>query len=563
MARVSVDVEQIANKVKELFLQHIDNNDVKIHTGDNLTNFEVTRSLAAYAVYWKNGCSIADASGAITDGQGDNGIDAIYYNQNTRRLTIVQSKFIKDGNSEPEASEIRTFREGIFDLIEGNINSFNDKVKSKQEIINKIKEFGTKVDVILVHTSREILADPSNEIIRKMMLDLNGSDDEDGVFTFHILHKKRIITSLTQALGGNEIKLEFLLKDYGLIKEPLLSYYGKINGSKLKEWWDLHSDRLFRDNIRNSLGNTSVNSIVEKTIEDRPDYFWFFNNGITVIADLIDKTIENGNNKDFGYFKAENASIVNGAQTYSTIGKCGVKGVNIDKVEVPFRVIQVNKDVKELKQDITRYNNTQNTILPKDFLSQNDVQISLQEKLSLSGYKYVIKRDSTNINGENSFDFDEVTESLISTSNNPGSAAIYRKEIGRFYNTESNLYKSVFNNTINAYRVINSVKLNRILKQNLSKVAADLSRKEPLLAKVSSIANSGSILIAQCLYKKLNSDLQVSLDQASCTIEYSEQEIENTLRAIAAYICNNYSSSYIVTLFQNVDKVKEIFEKAS
>jgi len=563
MTRVNVDVEQIANKVIELFLQHIDNRDIKIHTGEQLRNFEVTRSLAAYAVYWKNACSIADASGAITDGQGDNGIDAIYYNESNKRLTIVQSKFIKDGNSEPEAAELRAFRDGVFDLIEGNINSFNEKIKSKQDIINKIKEFGTKVDIILVYTSREKLAEPANEIIRKMMLDLNGSDEEDGVFTFHLLHKKRIISSLTQALGGNEIKLEFLLKDFGLIKEPLLSYYGKINGSKLKEWWDSHNDLLFRDNIRNSLGNTTVNSIIEKTIEERPDYFWFFNNGVTVIADKISKTAENGNNKDFGYFKAENASIVNGAQTYSTIGKCGVKGINIDKVEVPFRVIQVNKDSKELKQEITRYNNTQNTILPKDFLSQNEVQVALQEKLALSGYKYVIKRDSTSVNGEKIFDFDEVTEALVSTSNNPGSAAIYKKEIGRFYNTDSNLYKSLYINTINAYRVVNSVNINRKLKQSLPKVAADLSRKEPSLPKVSNIANSGSILIAQCLFKRLNTEIQASLDQSLCGISYNEREIEEILKAVVIYISEKYSSNYIVTLFQNVDKVKEIYELAS
>jgi hypothetical protein len=44
-------------------------------------------------------------------------------------------------------------------------------------------------------------------------------------------------------------------------------------------------------------------------------------NGITIIASQITKTMAGGGGTDFGTFHCENISVVNGAQTVGTIGR--------------------------------------------------------------------------------------------------------------------------------------------------------------------------------------------------------------------------------------------------
>ena len=53
-----------------------------------------SRALAAYSLTVEAFAEVDDAAESVTDGYGDNGIDAIYYDESRHNLWIVQSKFI-------------------------------------------------------------------------------------------------------------------------------------------------------------------------------------------------------------------------------------------------------------------------------------------------------------------------------------------------------------------------------------------------------------------------------------------------------------------------------------
>lgn len=441
------------------------------------------------------------------------------------------------------------------------MHKFDKKITSKIHEISKIKEFGTKFDIILAYTSRDELAQPAKDAISEMLIDLNGDDeDEDSCFSFHLLSRKKMTESLTTSIGKRNIDIEFLLTDYGLMTEPYVAYYGKITGSKLFEWWNDYSDGLFRDNIRNSLGSTPVNTIIGKTILEKPEHFWFFNNGITIICDEIKKTAENGNKRDFGFFKAVNASIVNGAQTYSTIGKNAKKGINIDNILVALRVIQTGKNNDSLKNDITKFNNTQNSILPKDFISQDTVQTNLQAQLSLSDYRYIIKRDEKPVDGDKVINIDSAIEALVMISLKPNFAALYKKEIGKFHNIENTQYKTLFNESTSPYLIINSFELNKKLEIIIKKNGEAIKSKRHDL-KVDNIAESGNLLIKQLCYKSLSLNTKESLSLRLIDLNIDDNIVEEKLTKVIEYLNEYYKSNYIVTLFQNSEKCTEIFEK--
>ncbi|MFS1477831.1 hypothetical protein BCU45_025405, partial [Vibrio lentus] len=57
-----------------------------------------SRALAAYSLSVEAFADVDEAAESVTDGYGDNGIDAIYYDESRHNLWIVQSKFINKHN---------------------------------------------------------------------------------------------------------------------------------------------------------------------------------------------------------------------------------------------------------------------------------------------------------------------------------------------------------------------------------------------------------------------------------------------------------------------------------
>ncbi|NEO90249.1 MAG: hypothetical protein F6K56_08290 [Moorea sp. SIO3G5] len=100
---------------------------------------------------------------------------------------------------------------------------------------------------------------------------------------------------------------------------PYEAYYGQINGSDVAKWWSKYNNKLFSKNIRNFIGDSEINEEIKKTLENQPELFWYFNNGITVLCQKLTKT-NHRKTRDTGNFYAEGISIVNGAQTIGCIG---------------------------------------------------------------------------------------------------------------------------------------------------------------------------------------------------------------------------------------------------
>ncbi len=140
---------------------------------------------------------------------------------------------------------------------------------------------------------------------------------------------------------------------------------------------------LFGQNLREALASGSkTHDGMCLTIDTEPNNFWFYNNGITIIAEELDiKKIDGVENVIL-----RNFSIINGAQTTSTFGKYlkdaqrdgeREKIEKLKRVFVSARVVET-KENDELRKKITIYNNTQNPISTRDMVSNNVEQIKLQ-----------------------------------------------------------------------------------------------------------------------------------------------------------------------------------------
>jgi hypothetical protein len=415
-------ISQISTKITELFREYIDLSDIG-ETDGNREDKIITRCLAAYAVYNTIECTPQEAAKAVVDGGDDNGIDAIFYLPISRRMVIVQSKWSKNGTGEPDSSGVSKFCTGVRDLFNLNFDRFNPKVKLKQnEIGRAIGEYDTKYNLVFIDTcTASDLGIHSMRHIDDLLSEMNntGDDNAEKLVTLTRLNQGKVHSSLAISAGNTPIDIELGLTNWGIVSEPYKAYYGMVSGSEIVEWWKNYNTRLFEKNIRQVLGKTDVNDEIERTILENSDLFWYFNNGITIIADKIDKSLVGGGNRDYGSFKLNNIAIVNGAQTVSSIGKFGTTNLNhpnLDNVRVSLRMVQLSDTPENFDKDITKYNNRQNRIENRDFVSQDPEQMRIKTELLIDGIDYNVMRSENFQNSEKSFDLIEATVALACAS---------------------------------------------------------------------------------------------------------------------------------------------------
>ncbi|MCG8407870.1 MAG: hypothetical protein MI923_21935, partial [Phycisphaerales bacterium] len=124
-------IRQIRSALERRYGDIIDLSDLTSSHNDDVNNQLLSRSLAAFSLVYLAQVSDDVAASSITDGYGDNGIDAVYYHPADRTLYLVQSKWSNDGSKTISRGEIQKFIKGFKDFINARWDRFNDHVKER------------------------------------------------------------------------------------------------------------------------------------------------------------------------------------------------------------------------------------------------------------------------------------------------------------------------------------------------------------------------------------------------------------------------------------------------
>lgn len=557
-----IHVNQIANKIEQLFESKLDVSDLNSSDTEYRTKV-LTRCLAAYAVYCVGGASEAEAANSVIDGADDNGIDAIYYSPANKRMVLVQSKWSKKGVGEPESGDIRKFKDGVFDLLGLDFSRFNDKTRNMQALIETaLTAYDTKFDIVLIHTGNQELSKHSQRVMDDLKAELNDAGDgvSDEVVFFHQFNQAKVHTSLAGGMEGEPIDLEIGLSQWGKIEDPHTAFFGMVSGGEVFNWYKSKGKRLFSKNIRQMLGSTDVNDEISATIENTPEKFWYFNNGITLVADSIKKSMVGGNGRDIGSFKATNISIVNGAQTVSAIGGFNESEISkLEKVKVPIKLISLENTGNDFGANVTKANNRQNRIENRDFVSLDKQQLRLRTELAIEGIEYNVVRSDAFKPSAKSFDLLEATIALACASNQVNLAVQAKREIGKFYENLSKApYKSIFNPNVSGVYVSNVVKILRVIESILSKKIDSLTKKS---GREYGILVHGNRMIALLVF----SDLNLSKLANDYNFVLSEPEIEESFEKVVFNLYRevdaHYADKILGTLFKNTTICKDLYSK--
>lgn len=554
-----IHVTQISKKVNELFAHHIDASDLK--DSDPQREIKIlTRCLAAWAVYFSAGCSAEESSQAVVDGGDDNGIDAIHYSPSLKQMTIVQSKWNQSGVGEPDSGEVGKFCHGVKDLFNLNFERFNSRVMRKQtQIEQALAEFDTRYELILIDTGNQGLAMHSQRLIDDLLNEMNdaGEGTKDQLVSFTRLNQSKIHSSLAVSAGSAPIDLEVGLSQWGKKSEPYTAYFGMVSAEEIAEWFQVYGRRLFEKNIRQVLGATDVNEEMIETLSTSPDKFWYFNNGITIVCQAIEKSMIGGSSRDSGSFKLTGAQVVNGAQTVSTIGRFALgKDHSLDNVMVNARIISLNGAGDTFGAEVTRSNNRQNRIENRDFVSQDPEQLRIKTELSIDKIDYNIVRSDLFKSTKTSFDLTEATAALACSTGKHSLAVQAKREIGKFFeNLDKGIYKEIFNASVSGTYIWNCVQAVRSIEKAIQKEISELPRKS---GRKYGLLVHGNRIITLVVMSKMglaslckNSELSIDDIEVEKTTQLSVDALFSQLEKV-------YPESMMGTLFKNSSKCRDL-----
>jgi len=401
-----------------------------------------------------------EAHDAICDKPNDKGIDGVYVDHTLETIFFFQSK-IRQGDA-PKFGDppLRDFAgtllqvdtpEKIEALLQSGAHPELKRVLAKNNVKALLTK-GYKISGVYV----------TNEI-----LDANGKEYlaiGDAAKRIQVYDRTRIADELIDLDAAQGIQGEYTF-DVSYV-EPMKFEVGKTattyvfpaKAVELAELQGIADGTLFSQNVRFSLGNTSVNKQISKSILEKDQHILFplYHNGVTILCTKSDRA----DNK----LRISGYMVVNGAQSITSFYHN--KGALTPDLRVLAKVIELND--QELANTITINSNNQNAIKPRDLRSNHHIQIRLVEefeKIAFEKYAFEVKRGQTFADGQHVITNEEAGRLLLAFDlDEPWSCH-------QIYKVFDEKYGEIFGRpSVTAYRIILLSKMMDIIVEEVEKI---------------------------------------------------------------------------------------------
>lgn len=338
-----------------------------------------------------------DASfNALTDGSGDNKIDAFYFTDDesdVSELTIVQSKYkLADGDT-------GTFSEDEIKLCIASCKKFmagENFQNQSEELTEKIEEYRELLKENEYPPISIKLFFATNGIIHEGHRSLNEvlTCFESNIFPFFVDATHFGDSKATESgeilinIKNDEDKTDsiFAIDD--------AEYAGKIASCSIGELMEFYKNSgerlLLNNNVRYLIKNSAINKEITKSFIEDPLRFCYLNNGITIVCSnyTISPTGHPSSRVTF-----TNPSIVNGGQTVATLyylysAKYLEYKDQFDKAKV---LIRFYKSPSQFSLKIAKATNSQNPISSVDLKANDNAQEIAKRFLAKQGIGLITK----------------------------------------------------------------------------------------------------------------------------------------------------------------------------
>lgn len=227
----------------------------------------------------------------------------------------------------------------------------------------------------------------SNRVLSSRVEGREASEIEGTPVTFTVWDIGRLHRFVAAGHGREEIEIN-LVDDYGgalpalpahLSEAGYEAYLIVIPGAQLAAIYDHWGARLLEQNVRVFLqARGSVNKGIRSTIENNPEMFFAYNNGITATAEEVVTDISDGL---LSIKSIKNLQIVNGGQTTASIHAASRKkeaGLHNVFVQMKLSIVAPEKAM-EIVPKISEFANSQNKVNAADFFANHPFHVRMEE----------------------------------------------------------------------------------------------------------------------------------------------------------------------------------------
>lgn len=162
---------------------------------------------------------------------------------------------------------------------------------------------------------------------------------------------------------------------------------GLISGAEVTKLMKQYSYRLFTRNVRYYMEKSQINKEMVKTAKEDPKNFYYYNNGVTITCEKMDKI---GNK-----LKLTKPQVINGAQTFNSIYKAyneNPTGAIADVKILAVVITSTKNDEADFAKQLTKFRNANNSMQDSDYKANDPIQRKLQQHFYDFRYFYEIKR---------------------------------------------------------------------------------------------------------------------------------------------------------------------------
>ena len=455
---------------------------------------QLSRAFSAFVLHKLLDITPQAAAASVVDDFNDKGIDAIHYDAKSETLYLLQTKLKESEQFKQE--DALPFCEGIRLLLKQDFGAFNANVQARKADIESALDSCSHIKLVVPFTGDGISKTASDAL--QALLDDEDLDEERLVRQVEYYAATEITRDLLAEQAYEQVHADISLQKHEKVEHPRSTYYGVARLGDLVTLHQTHGKALYERNIRYFLGSSKsdVNKAIKTTLHDAPGDFFYLNNGVTAVCDLIEpKATKNGAKK----FKVRGLSIINGAQTVASAAEFVRQhpGRNIDDAKVMLTLIKAPADGSFGKR-VTKARNHQNPVQTANFASLDENQERLRQEIAHLGFEYHYRPEAL-ATGPTAITLDEALRALASQQHDPRYAAWLKSEPARLANPDSAEYQALFANTLTGAALVNAVLCHRAIRA----LVVDYELRAPARSQERLIYRHGIHVITAVMMKRL------------------------------------------------------------
>ncbi|APU14113.1 MULTISPECIES: AIPR family protein [Actinoalloteichus] len=519
---VTLQVRQIEKALRRVYLDSglLDVSDLDGKAEEERSPRLLSRALTAQAVRLVTGFSPQDAAQTVIDGAGDQGIDAIAVVEGPDpHVYLVQAKWSRKGRASSDRSAVQELLAGLRLIDDEDFAEFNPRGRLLAEAAKAVM-VGDAVPITQVIVLMRA-DDVTEGFLHALAMGEKEFNRDGDVLSHRIILAAEVWDSVRKDLTPEPIMLSAELFPWFMVGEPYESYQGVVLAEQVAEWVS-HGSNLFNLNIRNPLGRTPINNELVNTLTQEPGHFWYFNNGITILCESVDKprtSLRTPHARPLG-LTLRNASVVNGAQTVRSVAEAVAADEAAASAQVGVRII-VTGQAEEFAKQTTQATNRQNRVEARDFIALDPVQAEiLQEMRAELELEYSVRRSELEPQPDTGCSVVEAACALACAHPDSQYAARIATTLdGLWERGSQGIYDTLFRPRPGAYLIWNAVRVLREVRRSLHAVRGRYERRGVALI------DHGTFLIAHLVFRRLDTE---AIDEPDEKLEWAEHAVQRT-----------------------------------